>query len=131
MDKRLEEALEYSNYQLTLSTQKKNIKLRAEAIQLVNDSGGMFSATQEIILWTNYLINSNLNEYVLFDINNQPILVKDIKGLHDKLLDAYSKSTTLYYTETEKIKRARTVDKVVSTTPPVKPESEANDGTSD
>lgn len=132
MDKRLQEALDYSNYRLTLSTQKKNIKLRAEALQLVTDSGSMFRATEEMILWTNYLAGSNITEYVLLDVNDQPILVTDIKSLHDKLLDAYSKSANLFYSEIEKIKRARTVDKIVATEPPpVESTTEVSDGTAE
>ncbi len=114
MDQRLKEALEYSNYRLTLSTHKKNIRLRAEAILLVSDSGGMFRSTDQLILWIDYLIRSQIEQYVLLDTNDQPILVKDLPALRNRLQDAHAKSMNLLHAENEKIKRARTVEKVVA-----------------
>jgi hypothetical protein len=114
MDQRLKEALEYSNYRLTLATYKKNILLRAEAIQLISEAGGMFKSTENLILWTDYLVRSGIAQYVLIDINDQPILVKDLASFKDKLVDAHAKSMNLLHSETEKIKKARTVDKIVA-----------------
>ena len=113
MDQRLKEAIEYSNYRLTLSTHKKNIRLRAEAIQLVSNSGGMFRASEQLILWLDYLIRNGTEQYVLNDSNDQPILVKDIPALHKKLADSHAKAMNLLHAENEKIKRARTIEKVV------------------
>lgn len=127
MDQRLKEALEYSNYRLTLATHKKNIRLRAEAIQLVSESGGMFRASESLILWLDYLVKSQTSQYVLVDINEQPIMVKDIASLRDKLADAHAQSMNLLHAETEKIKRARSVEKIVSApTPPADSEAETN-----
>jgi hypothetical protein len=113
MDQRLKEAIEYSNYRLTLATHKKNIRLRAEAIQLVSDSGGMFRSSEQLILWLDYLIRNGTEQYVLNDSNDQPILVKDIPALHKKLADGHAKAMNLLHAENEKIKRARTIEKVV------------------
>jgi hypothetical protein len=113
MDQRLKEAIEYSNYRLTLATHKKNIRLRAEAIQLVSDSGGMFRSSEQLILWLDYLIRSGTEQYVLNDSNDQPVLVKDLVALHKKLADGHAKSMNLLHAENEKIKRARTIEKVV------------------
>lgn len=113
MDQRLKEAIEYSNYRLTLSTHKKNIRLRAEAIQLVSDSGGMFRSSEQLILWIDYLIRTGTEQYVLNDSNDQPILVRDLPALHKKLADSHAKSMNLLHAENEKIKRARTVEKIV------------------
>jgi hypothetical protein len=127
MDQRLKEALEYSNYRLTLAAHKKNIRLRAEAIQLVSESGGMFRASESLILWLDYLIRSQTTQYVLVDINDQPIMVKDLVSLKDKLTDAHAQSMNLLHAETEKIKRARNVEKIVSApTPPADSETETN-----
>jgi hypothetical protein len=113
MDQRLKEAIEYSNYRLTLATHKKNIRLRAEAIQLVSDSGGMFRSTEQLILWLDYLIRNGTEQYVLNDSNDQPILVKDIPSLHRKMVDGHAKAMNLLHAENEKIKRARTIEKIV------------------
>lgn len=114
MDQRLKEALEYSNYRLSLATHKKNIRLRAEAIQLVSDSGGMFRANEQLVLWLDYLVRAGASQYVLLDINDQPVMIKDLAALRDRLYDAHTKSMNLMHAETEKIKRARDVAKVVN-----------------
>jgi Tfp pilus assembly PilM family ATPase len=114
MDQRLKEALEYSNYRLSLATHKKNIRLRAEAIQLVSESGGMFRANEQLILWLDYLAKTGASQYVLVDINDQPVMIQNIPALRDRLHDAYTKSMNLMHAENEKIKRARDVAKVVN-----------------
>ena len=44
MDERLEKALEFSNYTLTLNNQKRNIKNRVAQLQLVHHQAGVFIA---------------------------------------------------------------------------------------
>ena len=129
MDKRLKEALEYSNYRLTLATYKKNVLLRAEAIQLVSEAGGMFCSTENLIVWVDYLIRSSITQYIFVDVNKQPILIQDLVSFKDKLVDAHAKSMNLLYTENEKIKRARTVDKIVAA--PQDTTTETSNGTTE
>lgn len=114
MDQRLKEAIEYSNYRLTLTTHKKNIRLRAEAMLLVSDSGGMFRSSEQLMIWIDYLIRLGKEQYPLLDINDQPILVKDLFLLNSRLVDAHTKSMNILYLEFEKIKRARTTEKIIS-----------------
>ena len=44
MDERLQKALEFSNYTLTLNNQKRNIKNRVQQLQLVHHGSGVFVA---------------------------------------------------------------------------------------
>lgn len=113
MDQRLKDALEFSNYRLTLANHKKNLLLRAEALQVVSHAGGMFKASPYLITWLDFIIRSGAEQYVLTDQNDQPILVTDLVALKDRLFDAYTKSMNLLHVEYDKIKRARTVQKIV------------------
>lgn len=113
MDQRLNDALEFSNYRLTLANHKKNLRLRAEALQVVSHSGGMFRASPDIITWLDFVIGTGAEQYVLVDQNDQPVLINDLAALRDRLFDAYTKSMNLLHVEYEKIKRARTVQKIV------------------
>jgi len=113
MDQRLNDALEFSNYRLTLANHKKNLRLRAEALQVVSHAGGMFRASPDTITWLDFVIRSGAEQYVLIDQNDQPVLVTDLAALRDRLFDAYTKSMNLLHVEYEKIKRARTVQKIV------------------
>lgn len=113
MDQRLNDALEFSNYRLTLANHKKNLRLRAEALQVVSHAGGMFRADTALITWLDLVIRSGAEQYVLIDQNDQPVLITDLAVLKDRLFDAYTKSMNLLHVEYEKIKRARTVQKIV------------------
>lgn len=113
MDQRLKDALEFSNYRLTLANHKKNLLLRAEALQVVSHAGGMFKASPYLITWLDFIIRSGAEQYVLTDQNDEPILVTDLVALKDRLFDAYTKSMNLLHVEYDKIKRARTVQKIV------------------
>ncbi|SVE39218.1 uncharacterized protein METZ01_LOCUS492072, partial [marine metagenome] len=44
MDERLEKALEFSNYALTINNQKRNIRNRVAQLQIVHHLGGVFIA---------------------------------------------------------------------------------------
>ena len=49
MDERLEKALDFSNYALTINNQKRNIRNRVAQLQIVHHLGGVFIADHETI----------------------------------------------------------------------------------
>jgi hypothetical protein len=73
----------------------------------------MFRATEQLILWIDYLVRAGHDQYVVVDMNEQPILVQQLPKLKDQLSDAHAKSMNLLHSESEKIKRVRNVQKIV------------------
>jgi hypothetical protein len=52
-------------------------------------------------------------DVVLLDINENPILISDLISFRDEILDRYFTSTNEYYQEYEKIRKSRSVEKLV------------------
>lgn len=113
MDERLQKALEFSNYNLTITNQKRNIKNRVYQLQIVHHSGGVFLANPETISFVKTLVDMDHAEAVIIDNKENPIRIKDTKELLQKLVDAYISSTQEYDVEYEKIKKARNIKSVM------------------
>jgi len=113
MDERLEKALEFSNYALTINNQKRNIRNRVEQLQIVHHLGGVFKADHETIGFIKTLIDLEHKQFILIVINQNPITVRSLQELFDKLVDAYTSATTEFEIENEKLKKARNIKKVM------------------
>jgi len=113
MDERLEKALEFSNYALTINNQKRNIRNRVAQLQIVHYAGGVFIANHETISFIKTLIDMKHKKSIIIDSKNNPITVKSLNELLEKLMDAYTGATTEFDIENEKIKKSRNIKKIM------------------
>ena len=113
MDERLEKALEFSNYALTINNQKRNIRNRVAQLQIVHFSGGVFVADHVTISFIKTLTDMKHKSFIVIDSKNNPITVKNLKELLEKLMDAYISATTEFDIENEKIKKSRNIKKIM------------------
>lgn len=113
MDERLEKALDFSNYALTINNQKRNIRNRVAQLQIVHHLGGVFIANHETIAFVKTLIDLKHKSSVIIDSKNNPITVKKLSELLEKLVDAYTSATTEFDIENEKLKKARNIKKIM------------------
>jgi len=113
MDERLSKALEFSNYALTINNQKRNIKNRVAQLQIVHYLGGVFLANHETIAFIKTLMDLEHKSSIIIDSKQNPVNVKSLKELLDKLLNAYTSATTEFDIENEKLKKARNIKKVM------------------
>lgn len=114
MDSLLKNALDFSNYKQTLSTQKKVLKEKLEANLTIGYNGGLFKVDRSLISFVDFLIRKErTTDVVLLDQNNNPTMIEDIADFEIKILDAYFSATTDYHLEFEKIKKNRTVESLV------------------
>ena len=107
MDDRLQKALDFANYRITLFNTKENIKLKVDSMLNHATNGGMFKVTLELINFTKLLIDMDQDVVVLVDVNGNPIEIVDIQKFHKDLLSKYFQATNYYYTEWTKVKGAR------------------------
>lgn len=109
MDERLEKALEFSNYMVTLNNQKRILKEKyyEELVYYVN--GGQFTVTQNLISFCQSLISLNQTEVVLIDDNDLPIEISDLANFTDTILNVYFSAANKYLNEYSKMKKSRTV----------------------
>ena len=113
MDDKLKEALEFSNFRLTLNNQKQNLKQRMQTMLTIGYDGNMFTARLELINFVKQLLDLDVKQYIFLDDNENPVLVKDLLDFHSKLLSSYTEAMNEYYVENEKLKKLRDTKKLV------------------
>lgn len=113
MDERLSNALKFSNYMITLNNQKKLIKEKFKEKTIYYSNGSKFTISQELINFVNFLVTKKINQFVLLDDNELPVKIENLEEFLENILDQYYASTNEYYNDYQKIKVARSVEKLV------------------
>lgn len=114
MDDILKKALDFSNYSQTLNLQRRIIKEKLDLKLTYGASGGIFKIDQSLITFVQLMLDKNRSSNVpLIDSNNNPILISDLQQFSDDILDLYFSATAEYFHEYEKIKKSRTIEKLV------------------
>lgn len=114
MDAQLQKALEFSNYRQTLSIQRKLLKEKLESKLTFAQSGGMFLVDRSLISFVQLCIDQGRTSGVpLIDINNNPVLIDDLIKFRNEIFDRYFLANLEYLNEYEKIKKSRSVEKLV------------------
>lgn len=113
MDERLEKALTFSNYRITIENKRVALKRRFETMLVVHNNNGQFLADAATISLVAVLLDAGHNEGVLIDQKSMPVEVDDLTTFKTTLLDAYYKATNEYVTEMKKLSKARTVKKAM------------------
>jgi|LauGreDrversion4_2_1035121.scaffolds.fasta_scaffold1139451_2 hypothetical protein len=111
-DKKLNEALAFANYRLTLQVQRQNIEARVESALLVSFNGAIFKATQTLINFV--ALRTIRNEQLLVEDNsNNVITIDDVNEFLKILLTAYDSAMQLKQEEQKRLKSARSTAKIV------------------
>lgn len=114
MDERLEKAIDFSNYIVTLNNQKRLLKEEYDEKLLHYFNGGQFTITKELITFVGLLVNSkNVEDVVLTDDNNIPIKIKDLTNFYEDVIDCYFSASNSYHTKYNNLKKQRSVEALV------------------
>ena len=114
MDEQLKQALDFANYRQTFSIQRKLLKEKIDAKLTYGTAGGIFKIDQSLITFVQMLIDQGRTSNVpLIDANDNPVLISDLTAFRDEILDRYFTSTLEYFEEYEKIKKSRSVEKLI------------------
>ncbi len=109
MDERLEKALDFANYRITLSNQKSTLKQRALVLQTVHYNNGVFHADPTTISFVKTLIDKGKTFSIILDTKENPIEITDLADFLEALLSAYTESINEYKVQLDKIKKARNI----------------------
>jgi hypothetical protein len=104
----IDQALEFANYQATLSQQRKLIRQRFEDKCVVAFAGGLFKVTPEFIAGTAFLTDT-----WVIDSNGNPINVGPIKPFIDLCTKTYNDALIDYGLAYDQIKKQRSVSSLV------------------
>ena len=109
MDERLEKALEFANYRITLGNQKRTLKQRTQVLQTVHYSKGVFFADHVTISFVKTLLDSKKEDSIIVDTKENPIHIENLKEFLDTLISAYTEAMNEYKVQSDKIKKARNI----------------------
>lgn len=113
MEKRLEQALDYSNFRLVLATRQVNLKVLLKNRLILSYAGGFFDVDINLISFLYSLISMEKTEFVFIDKNDVPILVKDLSEFLNECVEKYEDAIYKYYVAYEKLQEAREIRKVL------------------
>lgn len=113
MDERLKKALDFSNYMITLNNQKRILKEQFREQVIFYHKGGQFTVTKELITFVSMLVDrGSLEDVVLVDDNETPVMVDDLEEFLTEILDIYFSATNQFHAKYEELKRNRSVEKL-------------------
>ena len=113
MDERLEKALNFSNYMITLNNQKRLIKEKYNEDLVYFFNGCQFTISKELINFCSSMSAAGQDNLVLIDDNGIPTQIEDLNTFHENILDQYFAASNTYFTEYSNLKKNRSVEKLV------------------
>lgn len=114
MDDAVKSALEFSKFNYTLSLKRKHLKDKMIARLTLGHNGGLFKIDRSLISFVQMLIDQDrVSNVPLIDDNENPVIIEDLKEFRDEILDRYFTVTLGYHEEFEKIKKSRSVKKLL------------------
>lgn len=113
MDERLEKALAFSKYRVTIENRKKALRRRFETMLVVHKNNGMFRADPETVGFIIALLNEGHEDAILIDIKQNPVEIDDLVAFKDELLNTYFTASNEYMSELKKLAKARDVKKAM------------------
>lgn len=109
MDERLEKAVEFSNYMVTLENQKRILKEQYYESLIHYHNKGQFTIDPQMISWLHTLLNANQTEVVLIDDNELPIQIEDLRSFVVEVQNKYFQASNTYLNEYNKLANSRSV----------------------
>lgn len=113
MDKRLEKALDFSNFRMILSTRQENLKVLMNNKLLMSYKGSLFKVSIELISFVHSLVVGGIKEFIFIDSNDIPILVTNLQEFGVTAYEKYKSAVNQYYKSYQKLSEAREIRKVI------------------
>jgi hypothetical protein len=113
MDKRLEKALDFSNFRMILLTRQENLKVLMNNKLMLNYGGGLFKVNKELISLIILILMGGGTEAIFIDENDIPIKITELKDFGEKAKEKYEKALEQYYNSYQKLNEAREIRKVI------------------
>jgi hypothetical protein len=114
MQEEFQKALDFSNYRQTFAIQRKTLKEKIEAKLTYGHNGGIFKIDRTLLNFVEMLIYKDRSEdVVILDVNENPILIKNLVEFREEIFDRYFTATNEYFEEYQKIKKARSVESLL------------------
>ena len=113
MDDRLNNALAFANYRLTLQVQRQNIEARVSAALLFSHQNAIFKATTALIAFADYKTRTPDASMYVDDNSGNTIKIESPAEFLKQASETYDAAMALKQAEQQKLKAARTTAKIV------------------
>ena len=113
MDERLEKALDFSNYMITLGNQRRALEEKFLASCVYYQNGGKFTITKELVSFTKLLLDQGKTACAVIDDNNLPVEVADISKFFEEIFNLYTNAVETYLSEYTKLKQNRSIESIL------------------
>ena len=114
MEEKIRKAFEFANFMATLNSQKRILKEEYQQKLVFYENGGTFTASKEFINFLKVLLDlGHVQNVVVIDDNNTPILISDLKVFFDNILSCYYEAVNEYYTKYNLLTKKRTIENLV------------------
>lgn len=114
MDERLEKALNFSNYTVTLNNQIRLLKEKFNENIIYYYAGGQFTASEERITFCITMQTKDCSEIILLDDNKTPIEITNLAEFTDELTDKYFSATNEFQTSYNEIRKNRSIEGITN-----------------
>lgn len=113
MDERLQKALEFSKYRISLFNRKEDLKIAMQQALTYACNGGIFIIDQQLICFVKLMLDQAKDRpLVLIDRNGNPIHITDIEKFFGDICDRYFEATNLYHYEYTRLRASRSVGSI-------------------
>lgn len=114
MDERLEKALEFSNYMVTLNNQKRVLKEQFKENIIYYYNGGQFTVNKQLLTFVNMLVEKgNDEDIVLIDDNETPVMISNLNDFLLDITDRYFSAANSYHAQYKDLISKRSVPKLI------------------
>jgi hypothetical protein len=112
-NEKLEKALEFANYRITLNTQIEQLKATTKNRLILARNGGFFTCSPSLVSFINTLVEQGVESTALLDDNETPVRIENLKEFRDEMLNRYQETVNAYFKDYEKLRRSRKVRSIV------------------
>jgi hypothetical protein len=112
MSTKLDKALEFANYRVTLNNQVAALREKTDSLLSISLEGGTFVINRELIAFCKALIDDGDTEAVLLDTYNNPIMIQ-LKPFYDEITSRYWEVTNDYHREFTQLRKARKTHQIL------------------
>jgi len=113
MDERLEKALDFSNYMVTLNNQRRFYKEKYEQDCLHYYNGSQFTVDKELICFCKIMLLSEQDSVVLIDDNSKPVEIENLEEFLNDVMNVYFVASNSYLSRYNDIVKNKQIEKMV------------------
>lgn len=113
MDKRLQQALDFSNFMVTFNNQKRALCDKFKEDCLYFYKGSQFTINQDLLCFVNLEMSRSKDSTIIIDDSGFPVNINDIYEFYVNILTHYDNAVEEFYNEYNKLKNSRQVEKLV------------------